>query len=116
MRIVDQVTAWLIIAMGAMHLAFTRRAYPEFSLQTLWFISAGLLMIFMAALNLLRIRYAAVAPGVRSVCIVANFVTLVWAAAFAFAVSLTQAPQVLVSTALMALLTIFSILRRPAHL
>lgn len=113
MKIFDTVVAWLVLVLGAFHCAVTPKAYPGFTLAALWFVSAGLLMILLAAVNLLRIRYAAVAPGVRAVCIAANVVLLIWAAGFAVVLPVTKKPQVIVSIVLIALLTVFSIVRRP---
>ncbi len=115
MKIFDAVVAWLVLVLGCIHCAFTHAAYPKFSLGLLWFVSAGMLMILLAAVNLLRIRYAAVAPGLRVICIISNLVLLAWAVSFAFALPVTKEPQVIVSIVLIALLAIFSIVRRPGR-
>ncbi len=113
MKLADTIIAWLTLVFGAIHCAFTRRAYPEFGLPALWFLGSGLFIILVAAANLLRIRYAAVAAGVRAVCILANLALLALAIAIARVLPLKGNPQVVISIVLAALLTLFSLLRRP---
>ncbi len=113
MKTFDTVVAWLVLVLGAIHCAFTRKAYPQLNLAALWFVSAGMLMILLAAVNLLRIRYAAVAPGLRVLCIAADFVVFLWALGFAFVMPVAKEPQVIVSIVLLALLTVLAIVRRP---
>ncbi len=115
MKIADTIVSWLTLILGVIHCAFTRRAYPEFGLPALWFLGSGLFIILVAAANLLRIRYAGVAAGVRAVCILANLALLALAIAIARVVPLKGNPQVVISIVLAALLTIFSIVRRPAR-
>ncbi len=115
MKIVDTIVSWLMIVFGTIHCAFTGRAYPEFGLPALWFLASGLFIILVAATNLLRIRYAGVAPGVRAVCIIANLVLLGLAVAIALVTPLAGNPQVVIAVVLSVLLVIFSIARRPVR-
>lgn len=68
----DRGTAWLIFAVGVLHCGMTFLLFDHYSEGAMWFFSAGLAMIYCAALNLLRVRYAGVAPGLRAACIAAN--------------------------------------------
>lgn len=68
----DRLVAWLIVGMGALHLGVTPLRYPRINASAMWFASAGLALIFLGAFNLLRNRYAIVAPGLRGVCVAAN--------------------------------------------
>ncbi len=115
MKIADTVVSWLMIVFGAIHCAFTRRAYPEFGLPALWFLASGLFIILVATTNLLRIRYGGAAPGVRAVCIVANLALLGLAVAIAWVTPLAGNPQVVIAVVLSALLVIFSVARRPVR-
>ncbi len=111
MKITDQIAAWLIVVLGVIHSAFTLRAYATFSMAAMWFLGTGLLIILVGALNLLRIRYAAVAPGLRAVCLATNIVVLAYAGAIASRLSLKQNPQAVVVLVLMLLELIFSIVK-----
>jgi hypothetical protein len=112
LRTIDIVTAWLLIAFGALHLSLTRRVHPEIDINAVWFASGGLLIIAVGALNLLRVKYAAVANGVYLVSVVANLVLLSVMVFIATLLPLRTNPQVLFGLVLMALLTAFSVLRR----
>src|SRR5262245_48350659 len=65
MKILDQVVAWAIAAIGMVHAGATWVIYKQFSMSAVWFFDAAVVFWLTAALNLLRIRYAAVAPGIR---------------------------------------------------
>ena len=115
MRIVDIVAAWLVLILAVIHCALAPKVYPQFGMVVIWFLGAGLFMMLVAAINLLRIGYAGVAPGIRVVCIVTNLVLLAFVVALASIVALKQNPQVIISLVLAVLLTIFSIVRRPVR-
>jgi hypothetical protein len=109
------VAACLVVILAAIPCLLTPKVYPQFGLAAIWFFGAGLFMMLVGAINLLRIRYAGAAPGVRIVCIVANLVLLAFLIAIAFTVTLKQNPQVIIFLVLAALLTISSVMRRPIH-
>ena len=108
----DQGTAWAIAGIGVLHAAATLSIYKQFSMAAVWFFDAAVVLWLTAALNLLRIRYMAVAPGVRYVSIGANLVAL----ATVMTVAAQSKPAQNVRGALFCLLilaaTIFS-LRQP---
>src|SRR5262249_1901161 len=70
--------SWLIIFMGILHASDAPR---HFNTDSLWFLSGSLSLFLAGSVNLLRSRYAAVAPWLRFFCVVMNLVM----AAFAFA-------------------------------
>jgi len=76
MKTLDAVFAWFILGFGVLHSVAAFDKYDSLSADALWFFSGGLALLLLAGLNLLRIRYAAVAPGVRTVCIAANLAFL----------------------------------------
>ena len=115
MRIADLVVAWLLLILAAIHCALTPKAYPQFGLPAIWFLGAGLFMMLVAAINLLRIGNAGVAAGVRALSVVSNLVLLAFVVAIASTVTLKQNPQVITALVLAALLTIFSLVRRPTR-
>jgi len=73
-RTVYAILSWALAALGGLHMAATSRSANLVSLNALWSFSAGVLMAFCAALNLLNRTYGPVAPGVRRVCLAANLV------------------------------------------
>ena len=109
MKRTDQIVALLIVILGAIHGAFTPKMYPAFNLAALWFLGAGLLMMLAGAMNLLRIRYAAIAPGLTAVCVATNVILVAYAGAIASRLALKQNPQAVLVTVLLLLELLFSI-------
>ena len=115
MRTLDIILSWLLIAFGAAHTALTRKVNPDMGINAVWFASGGLLMIAIAAFNLLRVAYGSVAKGVCVVSVIANLVLLLMMLFIATRLPMRSNPQVLVGLILAALLTAFSVLRRAGH-
>ena len=78
MKVADLGVSWLIIFMGVLHATDAPR---KFNTDSLWFLSGSLSLFLAASINLLRSRYAAVAPWLRFFCVVMNLVL----AGFAYA-------------------------------
>ena len=116
MRLIDIITAWLLIAFGALHLSLTRRVHPNLDIDTIWFASGGLLIIAIGALNLLRVAYGSVAKGVRVVSVIANIVLLALMLLIATVIPMRGNPQVVVGLVLTVLLTAFAVLRHPSRI
>jgi hypothetical protein len=72
MRRLEGAIAWLLVVTGTLHSALTPIVHPPFDEDAMWFLGTGLAMTFAGVLNVLRLRYAAVAPGVRWAAIAAN--------------------------------------------
>lgn len=72
----DQVAAWGIAAIGVLRASATPLAYKQLSMSAVWFFDAAVVLWLTTALNLLRIRYWAMAPGVRFASVSANVVLL----------------------------------------
>jgi hypothetical protein len=75
------IESWALAVLGAVHMATTFRIFEKFSQPAVWFLGAGLLMVFAAGLNLLNRTYGRIAPGLRIVCIAANISMLTFAVA-----------------------------------
>lgn len=75
---VDRLNSWLMFGIGVLHCGVTFFLFSGYSEGAMWFFSAGLAMVYCAALNLLRIRYAAAAAGVRRVSLAVNLSLLVF--------------------------------------
>lgn len=72
---------WALVVLGVVHAGATFRIHSVFTAQALWFMSAGLLMVLVGALNLLNRAYGRNAPGLRLVCIAANIAVSAFAVA-----------------------------------
>lgn len=116
MERLDSVTAWLLFGIGLLHCSVTFIIAASPTETAFWFFSGGLALIYCAALNLLRVRYAAVAPGLRRVCAAVNISLLGFIAAHLAAQGWrafrNPAAGVLTAAALAA--TAFSLFRTPA--
>lgn len=82
MERLDRITGWLIFGIGMLHCGVTFLLFKGYSDAAMWFFSGGLAMMYSAALNLLRVRYADVAPGLRKVCAAVNFSLLAFIVAY----------------------------------
>lgn len=84
MERMDRIVASVIFGIGVLHCGVTfvivETAGGEVSF---WFFSGGLAMIYAATLNLLRVRYAGVAPGLRRACLAVNLSLLSFILAYA---------------------------------
>ena len=77
MKAFDIAAAILLIVLAVVHCLGTMfNAQPGWDVNTVWSISGGMFVALVAALNLLRVRYGAIAPGVRAVSVAANLVLL----------------------------------------
>ena len=73
------VVSWLLIALGAWHMALTPRLYHELAMPALWFFSGGMLIALSAAMNLVNRAYGATALGLRRTVIGANLAVALFA-------------------------------------
>jgi hypothetical protein len=94
-----KIITGLIIALGMLHVAFTFHDYDSFSLEALWFASAGVALILAGFLNLILLRGAGKDKVVRLLCLLTN---IIFAVMFALALFLLSQPQVFVGLALFA--------------
>jgi hypothetical protein len=67
-----KIAAYLIIALGGAHLLFTPFNYHKFTLNALWFFSAGLAVIFAGFLNLMFIASTLKTLLARTLRVIAN--------------------------------------------
>ena len=74
------LVGWGIVALGGLHMFTTFRLATTTPMGRVWFFGSGIAMSLAGALNLLHRRYGFGAPGLRTVCRVANIVLLVFAA------------------------------------
>lgn len=108
MRIADKIAAWLLMLMGVMHAGATFIAFPRFTLNAIWFLSAAIAIWLTAGLNLLRIYYSALVPALARVAVIANVLLIFLDLGIALQVPLRGNPQVIVLLVLLAFLTVTS--------
>ena len=109
LKTVHTVCAYLINALGVLHLLFTFHDYDEFTLHALWFASAGIAIIFAGFLNLISIKLAGRDALARTLCFVSN---LVLTAFFVAALWLMRQPQVFAGVLLFAVASVAALARR----
>jgi len=107
MRTLYKICAYLIVALGTIHLAFTFFNYDHFTLNAFWFAGAGFAIIFAGFLNLALLKVNE--TTVRFLCILANLICTIL---FAVALPLLQQPQVLIGLLLFAFATTAAFLER----
>jgi len=74
MRLLYTIESWALVALSVLHMGATFRFFNAFNSQALWFFGGGMLMLLVAALNLLNRTYGQNARGLRLVCVAANVV------------------------------------------
>ena len=112
MKILDRIVAILILLQGATHSAFSPVFHGRYDDPGMWFLSGGLMMIFLGLMNLVR----AASPGAaRWAALAANVLGLAFAGALLPLFPLRQNPQVVVFLALLVIATIMSLARRDTH-
>jgi hypothetical protein len=111
MKTMDRVFAWILLVLGCIHCAATFVVYKTLTIDAIWFISGGLVMIFGALLNMVR----AARPGDRLAAGVSLLANLLLFTTFAVAVpwllrdEFKQNPQVIVVGIAVAVEFVFSL-------
>lgn len=112
MKALDRILAVLIVLFGATHAALAPVFRGRYDGAGMWFLSGGLMIIFLGLMNL--VRAASPAAGARWASLAANVMGLAFAVGLVPLVSLRQNPQIPTFLVLVGLATLFSLLRRPA--
>ena len=71
--------AWLVVALGVLHMLATFRLASGNPLSKVWFFGSGLAIALVGALNLLHRAYGRSALGIRLVCRAGNVLLTVLA-------------------------------------
>jgi len=106
------VAAWLLMAIGVLHMATTWRLSAASAFTRVWFFGAGIAMVQAGALNLLNRAYGAGAVGVRRVCIGSNVLMTCFAVVAGVFTNAGPA-QFIVVLGLVGGTTVLSFLRTP---
>lgn len=112
LQILYRICAWLIVALGLIHIGFTPFNYRGLSVAALWFIGSGLALALAGFLNLILLRDAGRDRFARLLGQIAN---LSLAALFALALWLLPEPQVFVGLALFVFAAVAAFLLRNAN-
>lgn len=107
LQIAHRICAWLIVALGLIHIGFTPFNYRGLTVGALWFIGSGIALILAGFLNLILLRDAGRDRFVRLLGQIAN---LSFAALFMLALWLLPEPQVFVGLALFVFATVAAFL------
>lgn len=115
MKRIDAVFAWIILALGVVHICVTPFVYSQFSQSAVWFAGAGLAGIFAGMLNLIRVRHVNSVPALRTFSLLANLLLLAWIVAGTVSVlsELHRNPQALILLITTLGETLFSANRSP---
>jgi len=79
----DLAIGWTFIVLGTLHNFVGAMHSPELNPAALWFVSGGIALWLIGAMNLLRVYYGGVAPGLRWVCLAANLVVAAFSVTYA---------------------------------
>jgi len=71
MRLLDEVFAWTLVVLGALHCVVTFVSYFGWRLSTVWFFGSGVALILGGLINVIRVRVGKAAI-VRFSSILAN--------------------------------------------
>jgi Na+-driven multidrug efflux pump len=88
-----KTTTGLLIALGVVHVLYTAREYDTFSLDALWFISAGIAIILAGLINVILLRGAGKDRVVRWIGFGTNLIVVLL---FAAALLVLREPQVFI--------------------
>ena len=105
MKLTHQIITGFVIALGLLHLAFTFHDYDHFSLNAVWFASAGIAMILCGFLNIAVIRDGGKDKVIWVLCLIAN---AIFAVLFAVVSFILPQPQVYFGILLFAAAAIVS--------
>jgi hypothetical protein len=79
----DKFLGYAVLLLGAAQCLATFRFFQKLEEPAAWWFAGGMLLALAGALTLLRLRYGAVAPGVRRVSVAANAaLALFWLALY----------------------------------
>jgi hypothetical protein len=112
MKTLDRVVAALILLLGITHvgLGLAPVFRGQLDIPGLWFLSGGLMLIYLALLNF--VRAALPTAAARWAAFGANVLALVFMLGFVPLISLGRNPQVTLTILLIGVAALFSLVRR----
>ncbi len=79
MKTLYKVSTFLILALGALHICLTPLFFSSLTQGALWFVSGGLVIIFVSFFNFILMSDAGGKRVVRILCHAANLLSLLFA-------------------------------------
>jgi asparagine N-glycosylation enzyme membrane subunit Stt3 len=107
LRTAHKILTGIIIGLGTLHILVTFHDYESFSVEALWFASAGVAIILAGFLNIILFRDLGKDIVVWTLCLITN---LVFAVMFVLALMILPQLQVFVGAGLFVALTTFSLI------
>jgi len=105
LKLLHKVSVYLLIALGAVHTALTPVFNQEFSVETMYFASAGLAMVAIGFLNIAMSRNADKDRVTLILCYIANLLFMIFGLLTVLAL---REPQAYVGLGLLLTMTITS--------
>jgi hypothetical protein len=81
MKILYKVSTFLILALGIVHLCMSPVLFSGFTSAALWFVSGGVMIVFLSFFNFILMSDAGKERLVKIFCNIANLTGLVFAGA-----------------------------------
>lgn len=108
LKTAHKILTGLIIALGVLHTLVTFCEHDSFSVEAMWFASAGVAIILAGFLNIVLLRDVAKDTVVWTLCIITN---LIFAVMFVLALLVLPQPQVFVGAGLFIAVTVLSLIK-----
>ncbi len=90
MKTLYKISTFLILALGIVHISVTPLLFRSVTESAMWFISGGLMMVFLSFFNFILMKSASGERSVRTLCHIANVAGLVFAST-TFAINFLRA-------------------------
>lgn len=94
MRILYKISTLLILALGILHISLTPVFFKALTENAMWFVSGGLMMVFISFFNFILMKSANGERSVKLLCHLANVAGLIFAATTFTINSLRAAPPI----------------------
>lgn len=94
MRTLYKISTFLILALGILHISLTPMFFKSLTENAMWFVSGGLMMVFISFFNFILMESASGKRSIRLLCHTANVAGLVFAAMTFTINSLRAAPPI----------------------
>jgi hypothetical protein len=94
MKTLYKIGTFLILALGIVHVSVTPFLFKGLTESALWFVSGGLVMVFISFFNFILMKSASAERSVRLLCHIANVVGLIFASTMFAINSLRAFPPV----------------------
>lgn len=94
MKTFYKINTFLILALGIIHVSATPLFFRGLTESAMWFISGGLMMVFISFFNFILMKSASGERRIRLLCHIANVAGLVFAAVTFAINSLRTVPEI----------------------